>query len=120
MPVHLKLASLGIDAPVDRAGIDVAHGVLGVDSNIHRTAWWADGAAPGDPGGSVLIAGHVDRAGQGPGALFRLHEAQAGDKVEVTTANGQTARLQGRLREGVPQEEPAGRHLLARTAGRGS
>jgi Sortase domain len=89
-PVHLKLARLGINAPVDRVGIDVPRGVLGVSSNIDRTAWWADGAAPEDHGGSVLIAGHVDSAAAGAGALFRLHEALPGDRVEVVTASGRT------------------------------
>jgi len=89
-PVRLRLARVGIDAPVGTAGIDIPHGVLAVTPNIDRTAWWADGAAPGDPGGSVLIAGHKDSAAAGPGALFRLHDAHAGDRIEVDTANGQT------------------------------
>jgi hypothetical protein len=89
-PVRLRLARIGIDAPIGTAGIDIPNGVLGVTANIDRTAWWADGAAPGDPGGSVLIAGHKDSAAAGPGALFRLDDAHAGDRIEVDTANGQT------------------------------
>src|SRR5262249_4977234 len=84
------LVGLGIDAPISPAGIDVAHGVLGVPPNIHRAAWWADGAAPGSSSGAVLIAGHVDSKVAGAGAFFRLREARAGDTIELTTSGGQT------------------------------
>jgi hypothetical protein len=89
-PARLRLARLGIDAPVGTAGIDIPNGVLAVTPNIHRTAWWADGAAPGDPAGSVLIAGHKDSAAAGAGALFSLQNAHAGDRIEVDTADGHT------------------------------
>ena len=89
-PVHVKIQSLGIDAPVAPVGIDIEKGVLGVPPPIQRTGWWKDGAAPGARTGSILIAGHVDRAGIGPGAFFRLHEANAGDHVTVTTRGGRT------------------------------
>jgi hypothetical protein len=89
-PVHVRIQSLGIDAPVAPVGIDISKGVLGVPPPILRTGWWTDGAAPGARTGSVLIAGHVDRAGIGPGAFFKLHEANAGDHVTVTTRGGRT------------------------------
>jgi sortase family protein len=89
-PVRVRIQSLGIDAPVAPVGIDVPHGVLGVPPPIHRTGWWADGAAPGARSGAVLIAGHVDRAGLGPGAFFRLKDARPGDHVTVTTRSGRT------------------------------
>jgi hypothetical protein len=89
-PTRLRLVGLGIDAPISPAGIDVRHGVLGVPPNIHRAAWWADGAAPGSSSGAVLIAGHVDSKVAGAGAFFRLHEARAGDTIQLTTSGGQT------------------------------
>ena len=87
-PTRVRLASVGIDAPVAPAGIDIAHGVLGVTPNIHRTGWWADGSAPGDPTGAVLVAGHVDSRVGGTGAFFRLEDASIGARVEVATASG--------------------------------
>jgi hypothetical protein len=87
-PVRVRIPSLGIDAPVAPAGIDLAHGVLGVPADIHRLGWWRDGAAPGDPAGTVLVAGHVDSAAAGIGALFPLRNARRGAAVEVDTASG--------------------------------
>jgi sortase (surface protein transpeptidase) len=69
-------------------GIDISKGVLGVPPPILRTGWWKDGAAPGARTGAILIAGHVDRAGIGPGAFFKLHEAKVGDHVTVNTRGG--------------------------------
>ena len=89
-PTHVRIASLGIDAPVAATGIDLKQGVLAVSSDIHRTAWWADGAAPGDPHGSIVIAGHVDSAKAGAGAFFSLKNARPGTIVELTTADGKT------------------------------
>jgi hypothetical protein len=88
VPVRVRVPSLGIDAPVSSAGIDVVHGVLAVPPPIHRTGWWLDGAAPGARSGSILIAGHVDSATAGAGAFFRLHEARAGAEVTVRTSDG--------------------------------
>jgi hypothetical protein len=87
-PARVRLASLGIDAPVSPVVIDVPHGVLAAPTDIHRLGWWKDGAAPGARKGAVLIAGHVDSAKGGAGAFFRLHEARPGDRVQVTIAGG--------------------------------
>jgi hypothetical protein len=87
-PTRVSIRSLGIDAPVTPAGIDIAKGELDADPNVRRTSWWSDGAAPGDRVGTVLIAGHVDSATQGPGAFFRLKDARAGDRITVTLRSG--------------------------------
>ena len=77
-----------MNAPVSAVGIDLPTGTLDVPANVHRAAWWRDGAAPGDKAGAVLIAGHIDSAKQGVGAFFRLQRARPGDTVQVATANG--------------------------------
>jgi hypothetical protein len=89
-PTRVRLPSVGINAPVSPALIDIKQGVLGVPPQIFRTGWWQDGAAPGSTSGAVLIAGHVDRAGVGPGAFFRLKDAKPGDLVHVKNAGGRT------------------------------
>jgi len=89
-PVRIRIASLGVDAPVTASGIDVRNGVLGIPADIHRTGWWRDGAAPGDGNGAVLVAGHVDSAAGGVGAFFSLRNAAAGASVEVVAASGRT------------------------------
>ncbi|HEY1365724.1 MAG TPA: class F sortase [Gaiellaceae bacterium] len=87
-PVRLRIPALRIGARIFPAGIDMARGVLGVPADIHRIGWWRDGMAPGAGSGSILIAGHVDSARAGRGALFALPRARAGQRVHVTTADG--------------------------------
>jgi hypothetical protein len=89
-PVRLRLPALGIDAPVSPAAIDLAHGVLGVPADIHRIGWWRDGMAPGASSGSILLAGHVDSATAGRGALFGLEDARRGELVRIGTAAGRS------------------------------
>ncbi len=89
-PARLRIGSVGIDAPIAPSGIDVAHGVLGIPADIARLGWWRDGAAPGDAAGALLLAGHVDSAASGEGALFALARARRGDLAELTTAAGRT------------------------------
>jgi hypothetical protein len=89
-PDRLRIASVGIDAPIEPSGIDLVHGVLGIPADIQRLGWWRDGSAPGASTGATLIAGHVDSAASGEGALFALAEARRGDLAEVTTAAGRT------------------------------
>ncbi len=89
-PTQVQIPSLGIQAPVSSIGIDLATGDLGVSPDIHRVGWWSDGAAPGSSSGAVLLAGHVDSATAGAGALFALKSARAGALVELTLSNGRT------------------------------
>ena len=89
-PLRVRSADLGLNAPVSAVGIDLPTGTLDVPVNVHRAAWWRDGAAPGDAAGAVLIAGHIDSAKQGVGAFFKLQRARPGDTVQVATANGRT------------------------------
>ncbi len=87
-PTRVTIRSLGIDAPVLAAGINVAKGELDASPNIRHTSWWSDGATPGSKAGTVLIAGHVDSAALGPGAFYRLKEAREGDRITVTSRSG--------------------------------
>ncbi|MGD9694195.1 MAG: sortase [Thermoleophilia bacterium] len=89
-PTRVRIARLGINAPVAPVGIDTAKGQLDVPPNIQRLGWWRDGAAPGAPAGATLIAGHVDSARAGEGAFFKLKSATSRDRVQVTTADGRT------------------------------
>jgi hypothetical protein len=89
-PQRVTIDGLGIDAPVDPIGIDLRQGVLGVSKDIARVGWWRDGAAPGDAHGAVLLAGHVDSAARGAGALYALKTAHAGGRVELALPGGRT------------------------------
>jgi hypothetical protein len=87
-PARIQIAALGIDAPISPSAIDIAHGALGIPSDIHRAGWWRDGASPGDDRGAILVAGHVDSARAGAGAFFHLGSAQPGDIARLVTVAG--------------------------------
>ncbi len=89
-PARVRLPSVDIDAEVSPVGIDIRRGALGTPKNIRRAGWWKDGSSPGATSGAILITGHVDSARAGAGAFFSLHKAQAGDEVQIRTANGRT------------------------------
>jgi LPXTG-site transpeptidase (sortase) family protein len=65
--------------PADTA----ADGSLVVPDDPARVGWWTGGGRPGDPFGSVVLAGHVDSRTYGIGALAELGRARRGDEIEV-------------------------------------
>jgi hypothetical protein len=91
-PTRVRIAALGIDAPIGPAVIDMKHGLLAIPANIHRLGWWRDGMAPGAARGAVLVAGHVDSARAGKGAFFNLREARPGERVVVAATTTHTYR----------------------------
>ncbi|GAA2878718.1 hypothetical protein GCM10010517_40810 [Streptosporangium fragile] len=86
-PTGLGIPALRISARIRSVGVD-ARGALRVPSAPHELGWWSGGARPGSAAGRVVVAGHVDTARHGPGALFRLADALPGDEVHVRTADG--------------------------------
>ncbi|MGY1729374.1 class F sortase [Geodermatophilus sp. SYSU D01062] len=89
-PVRLQVPALGVDAPVDPAGV-AGDGQMALPDDVARAGWYRFGPAPGAPGSAVL-AGHVDDAEQGLGALAPLRSAEPGQEVLVTDAAGATTR----------------------------
>ena len=78
--------SITIDRLAVRASVVPIHTVgstLVPPGDPTDPGWWADGARPGDPRGSVLITGHTVHTGGG--ALDRLEELEPGDSVTVRT-----------------------------------
>jgi sortase (surface protein transpeptidase) len=54
-----------------------------------RGGWYRFGADPGDAAGTTVVAAHVDSvASGGAGPFARLVEVRAGDRVDVTLADG--------------------------------
>ena len=60
-PVRVRVAALGVDAPVVAAGV-AADGQLELPADAATVAWFIGGAVPGDSGSAVLAA-HVDFGG---------------------------------------------------------
>lgn len=83
-PERLMIFRLGVNAPV--VPVAARSGTLIPPRDASRLGWWADGARPGDPLGSALVAGHSLHTGGG--ALQDLEQLRSGDRVAVRTANG--------------------------------
>lgn len=125
-PEELTIPSLGVVASVEAGGVTAA-GALQLPSDPAQVSWWVGGARPGDPTGSVVIAGHVDSAATGLGALARLSELAPGSVVQVQGEGGSmTYRVTGRrqyLKSELPtaaifSQQVAARLVLITCSGR--
>lgn len=81
-PERIRIPRLGVDAPVVAVGVS-ATGSMDVPDDPKVLGWWADGAAPGAALGTAVVAGHVNTAAAGPGALSRLNELRPGEEITV-------------------------------------
>ena len=84
-PNALSIPSLGIAAPLDVLGVEDGELVL---PEPKRLTLFKDGSYPGDPQGTVLVAGHVNSYSLGRGALYHLAEINQGATIWVTDATG--------------------------------
>jgi hypothetical protein len=97
----LVIPSLGVDAPLVPTGATgaVETASLTIPTDVNTVAWW-DGTVrqgahtvqenapqPGQPG-VALIAGHIDSATAGPGALYDLKDLTVGATVQIRDSNG--------------------------------
>ncbi len=95
----LVIPALRVRAPVVATG--AVDGSMTIPANIHTVGWYdgSDSSSgtktsaptpwPGQPGVS-LLAGHVDWAGKGPGALYYLGQLVPGDPIQVIGSNRQS------------------------------
>ncbi|MGK5684096.1 class F sortase [Actinoplanes sp. URMC 104] len=82
MPTRVTIGDLDVDAPIDPAGV-ARDRELRIPEDPSRLGWWIGSARPGEPTGTVLIAGHVDTAADGRGALFELENLKMGARIQV-------------------------------------
>jgi Sortase domain len=95
----LLIPALQVRAPIVATG--AVDGSMTIPPDIRTVGWYdgVDSAAgktssaptpwPGQPGVS-LLAGHVDWAGEGPGALYYIGQLVTGDPIEVVGSNRET------------------------------
>ena len=88
-PARIRLAALGVDAPVAPVGVD-DRGRMDVPFDIATVGWYRFGPGPGATAGSAVLSGHVDDREQGYGAFHRLADLVPGDPVTVDLADGGT------------------------------
>lgn len=81
-PYRLVIPTLSVDAPI--VSVEIGDdGVLGVPADPAAVGWWADGPVPGSGLGTSVLAGHVNTADRGPGALRSIDALQPGDQLSV-------------------------------------
>ena len=113
-PVRLSLPARGIEAPIDPVGVE-PEGEMTLPEDVDRVGWYRFGPVPGAPEGAAVVAGHVDDAAQGLGALARLREAEPGDEVVVEAADGTSTRWTVTGRELIDKPGVPLGDLFART-----
>ncbi|MFC4602115.1 class F sortase [Rhodococcus kronopolitis] len=80
---HLVVPAIATSTALDPLGL-AADGSLLLPRNVADVTYWT-GSAPIDAAdGGILVAGHVDNANQGEGALYWMHTLYPGDAVYLT------------------------------------
>jgi hypothetical protein len=91
-PVRLVIPAIRVAARVDPVAVDPVTNDFAVPPSVDVVGWYRYGPGLSADTGSVVIAGHVDGAAQGPGAFFRLRDLDVGDGIEVAGADGRMVR----------------------------
>lgn len=81
-PSRIRMSRPAVDARIQPVDV-LPDGNLVIPEDVRTVGWWRSGAAPGSPVGTVVLAGHVDSATAGPGALFHLDRAPVGSRITL-------------------------------------
>jgi sortase (surface protein transpeptidase) len=79
---RLHIPALRVDAAV--VPVVSAQRTLTPPENPRQVGWWVASALAGSGTGSVVVAGHIDSAESGPGALFHLDQIKAGQIIDLS------------------------------------
>jgi len=82
-PQALAIPGAGVTAPVVAMGVR-PDGELRVPDSPRVVGWWVGSAPAGSPDATTVLAGHVDSAAEGVGALAALREVGPGARIELT------------------------------------
>ena len=116
-PVSLSLPDLDITVPVDPVGVR-PDGQMEIPPLAERAGWYRYGSSPGDADGTAVIAAHVDSvASAGLGPFADLPDAEVGDAVDVTLADGSVRRYAVTTVERVAKPEIAWSDVFVRDGG---
>lgn len=107
-PARVRVPRLGVDVPIVPVTVQ-PDGLLAVPADVHTIGWWSAGAAAAASSGTVVLAGHVDSARQGPGAFFGIRTLRPGDQVILSSAGGRATAYTVAARREYPKSTlPAG------------
>ncbi|MEV4516844.1 class F sortase [Dactylosporangium sp. NPDC049525] len=89
-PVGLTIASIAVNAPVERVDVD-RDGTLVPPSlrEASQVGWYERGPTPGEAGNAVIV-GHVDTINSGPAVFYRLGKLKPDDRIAVTRRDRST------------------------------
>jgi hypothetical protein len=76
----VEIPSLQVSAPASPES--ASGGTLGVPDDPHDVGWWMPTTS------ELVIDGHVDMEGAGPGALYEVRNLRPGSPVTVQTSAG--------------------------------
>lgn len=110
VPVSLRIPAIGVAVSLSTLGLN-PDGTVQVPTNFQEPGWFRLGPSPGQVGSAVIL-GHVDSR-QGPAVFFRLRSLRAGDKVEVSLANGMVAHFVVTTVAMYPKEQFPARQVYA-------
>ena len=116
VPVSVEIPSIQVSAEIVSSGIDEESGQMEIPATAAQVGWYRFGPRPGEAGSAVL-AGHVDMAGQGPGAFFHLDRLVPGDEVEVHLSDGTVQRFVVVETVRVPKDELEVEAIFSRQGG---
>jgi len=85
VPVGLSIPALGLTVSLTTLGLN-PDGTVQVPGDAVHPGWFRLGPTPGQIGSSVIL-GHVDSTA-GPGVFFGLRNLTAGDRIDVSLADG--------------------------------
>lgn len=88
VPVALRIPAIGISVSLGTLGLNPDRTVE-VPTNYQQPGWYRLGPTPGQVGSAVIL-GHVDDK-SGPAVFYKLPTLRAGDKVDVSLADGAVA-----------------------------
>ena len=88
VPVSLRIPAMGVSVSLSQLGLN-ADKSPEVPAKYQEPGWFKLGPAPGMMGSAVIL-GHVDDK-KGPAVFYKLGTLKAGDKVDVSLANGSVA-----------------------------
>lgn len=86
-PSRLLIGAVRLRAPVVPIGAG-PDGELAIPDEPRTVGWWVGSAPAGDPRGSTVLAGHIDSAGGGLGALSVLGNLPPGTRIVLTDVFG--------------------------------
>ncbi|WP_143220975.1 class F sortase [Actinomadura sp. CNU-125] len=112
-PVELIVPQRDVAAPITPVGVD-RKGRMAIPDDPAKVGWYRYGAAPGEGAGSVVIAGHVDSATSGLGALAALRGIEPGEDVRVRMSDGPSVRYRVVSREYIVKQAVPYQTLFAR------